>query len=358
MIWVLRRFAMGTPLPAERWQALTLFVELNLLSACFAASGGSSSPFTMLYLAPVMVGAMTLSRWPALGIGAAACGAYGSLFVVAPADLHHHDHQAMQLHLAGMYAAFVLTSMALVWGFQRLRDGEQQVREAMEHAEREQARSLRLAGLATLAAGASHELASPLSTILLVSRELQRKLPEQQADLELIAAEVMRCQGVLEQLSVDVGVGPGELGEPVEVRSWLRSAVPDVEQDVEMGVLELPIGLMGQVVRQLVANARGAPVRLTGRFQGAHFRLEVIDQGPGMSEETLEHALEPFFTTNAETGGRGLGLYFCAAVVEQLGGTLTLESALGQGTTVRLCLPVTPEEDEDSSAHGTLSAGG
>jgi polar amino acid transport system substrate-binding protein len=72
--------------------------------------------------------------------------------------------------------------------------------------------------------------------------------------------------------------------------------------------------------------------------------LEVRDEGAGIAAEHLPHLTDPFFTTRREKGGTGLGLWICAAIVEEHGGTLSFRSRPGEGTVVALTLPLLPDE--------------
>ncbi len=211
-----------------------------------------------------------------------------------------------------------------------------------------EARTRRVGALATLAAGASHELASPLSTIYLVSGELLRAPCDDRtrADLELVRAEVERCREVLAQLAADAGAGHGEHVDWVEVGGCLVKAVrgrATVEVSDSLRS-RLPARLVAQVVRRLVGNARdatpdGQAVYVRARAHGGGLMVEVEDGGEGMSAEVRARAIEPFFTTKPQGRGSGLGLFYVSSVVHQLGGELTLDSQPGRGTTVRVWLP-------------------
>jgi signal transduction histidine kinase len=93
------------------------------------------------------------------------------------------------------------------------------------------------------------------------------------------------------------------------------------------------------------------PIRLTAS-RGPHggWRVEVLDRGPGIAREDLPRLFEPFFTTRKT--GSGLGLALARNIVEGLGGTITIDSAVGVGTTVRIDLPERPVEPSD---HGRAS---
>jgi signal transduction histidine kinase len=73
-------------------------------------------------------------------------------------------------------------------------------------------------------------------------------------------------------------------------------------------------------------------------------RLEVSDNGRGIAPELIERIFEPFFTTRPLGQGTGLGLSICNAIVTAHGGTITVESEVGKGSTFRLELPVAPAE--------------
>ncbi len=103
----------------------------------------------------------------------------------------------------------------------------------------------------------------------------------------------------------------------------------------------------GGVIRLSVANVDAETAKAAGLQSGEYTCFAVADEGEGMSPETLERALEPFFTTKEEGKGTGLGLPMVQGFARQSGGDLRIESAPGQGTTVRLWLPRATETECD-----------
>ena len=134
-----------------------------------------------------------------------------------------------------------------------------------------------------------------------------------------------------------------------------------LELEPNLRATVIDAGQLEQVVLNLVLNAQnampeggtlairtgavdiGEESSVDGLVQGAYVTITVSDTGDGMSEHVRRHALEPFFTTRADTGGSGLGLATVYGIVTGAGGAITLQSSPGEGTTVVLYLPTTTE---------------
>ncbi|MEQ1508268.1 MAG: ATP-binding protein, partial [Myxococcota bacterium] len=322
--------------------------DTGLLTMLLAGSGGDSSPFALLYVFPVAVGALLVRPALTWALYALATACYASLFWLAPANLHDHGPQAMHAHLVGMFVAYALTAGLMAFAVGRVRAERALADARLAEVQQIEARNQRLASLATLAAGAAHELMTPLSTILVVAGELERSLvePRHREDLALVREEVARCREIVASMSADVGTARGEATRPIGLRALLASALDDegVRVTADDAVVAVPVDLIGQVIRRLVGNARDAAgpdgeITVTGRKVDDRLEIVVADRGPGMAPDVLIRATEPFFTTKDAGLGRGLGLYFVDSVVTQLGGQLQLVSAVGRGTTVTLHLP-------------------
>ena len=100
-----------------------------------------------------------------------------------------------------------------------------------------------------------------------------------------------------------------------------------------------------QVFLNLLLNAAQSmemvgTIRLVTEHDGDRVRIHVIDDGKGMGPETLERIFTPFFTTKPVGEGTGLGLSISHQIIEKHGGTIDVESTLGEGTTFHISLPV------------------
>jgi two-component system sensor histidine kinase RegB len=339
-----------------------LTLDTFLLTGLLHSAGGAYNPFSVLYLVHITLAAVVLGpRWTWF-LAALSVSCFALLFAVqgpVPGPIHGGD---LPVHLRGMWVAFTVAAALTAYFVVKLSTAIEARDAAIAEMQSRVARHERLASLTTLAAGAAHELGTPLATIAVASKELERairELPRGLAegplpDATLIRSEVERCREILNRLSANAGQAMGEA--PVEVR------VSDVADEVVArlpererarvrvacgdhgGPVRVPCHALGQLLHNLVRNALDsgdAPVELALEVHAGRLRCVVRDHGAGMSAEALERAGEPFFSTKPPGAGLGLGLFIARSLAEQMGGRLDLESEPGRGTTaaVTIALP-------------------
>jgi two-component system sensor histidine kinase RegB len=346
--------------------AAAMLFDAACLTMLLALSGGTSNPFATLYLVNIAIAAMLLdANWAWVQLGAS-LAMFGSLFALE----HFGTFEVLSalergelsaLHAQGSWAAFVVAAAFIVYIVQQVRTALANLQQQLSHERGLSARKDKVASLATLAAGAAHELSTPLSTIAVVVNELRRTAERNGApqssldDLALVREQVARCRDILHHMSASAGENAGEpfVSQPITrlIESVLahlpgRERV-DVQETVDLEGVAVhgpPRGL-SRALRALLKNALQAsphdrPVLLRLSVVAGKVRAEVIDQGPGMPEDILNRAGEPFFTTKVPGEGMGLGLFLTQTLAEQLGGGLELRSTPGEGTTAILELPV------------------
>lgn len=349
-------------LPPWLLPALLAFDVVHL-TALLYLTGGPMNPFSFMYLVLIALATVVLPPRATWGLVALSVLGSGVLFVWHR-PLHFHglgDSDPMRIHLVGMWVAFSIAAAFIVYFLLRIRRALAQREAELEAARSLAARKDKLASLVTMAAGAAHELATPLGTIAVAAGELERGLREGDdraaalEDIRLIRAQVARCRGVLDKLAQESGGPAGEGLRDTTLSALILAAqegLPAERIQVvlsdDLPRLRLPLRSLSQGLRSLLRNALDATpsaptspatVEVTAWGDDHVIRIAVRDHGAGMSPQTLSRIGEPFFSTRAPGQGLGLGVFLCRAVVESLAGQLTFESTPGQGTCATITLP-------------------
>ena len=344
-------------------------LDLILLSGLLYFSGGPTNPFAVFFFVNLSLCAFVLQRGAAWGLNVLAILCFGLLlFTYQPLPILQTTSTLapvletgnISLPQWGLLLAFIACGSVIVHFTSRLHEEVRHQESELRDAESQRARSEKLEALGTLAAGAAHELATPLSTIAVVAREFEKQLSQADVsqdwleDVGLIRSELDRCRKILDQMSSDAGLSVGEAIESAtgqqlmeEVlrglsnRTQVKAQVPESLNSV---ILTVPVRGLAQAIRGLVKNAldaspNGVSVLFDGKVENKDLVLTIRDRGQGMSADVLRRLSEPFFTTKEPGEGMGLGVFLARTTIERLGGRLRVESAVAQGTTVEVILP-------------------
>jgi two-component system sensor histidine kinase RegB len=357
-LWLGRAHHLSSRAAQETLGSVFVFDTL-CLTAVIGLTGGPMNPFSLLFLVQITLSVVVLKKeWTwVLGVLSTVC--FGSLFFMSVPLIGMRMLPAEYPHLVGMWVAFVVAAALISFFTGRvsdaLREREQQVLALQEQIARQE----RLASLGTLAAGAAHELGTPLGTIAVVARELERyaaALPEGEdlgEDARLIRAEVERCQRILHGMSARGAEPVGEAPQTISIGELLRQTLEQVPEARRIHIhlhaedaqaqVTLPVRATVQSVDALVGNALdagGRHIEVRAACERNELLVTVRDNGDGMSEEVLRRVTEPFFTTKEPGQGMGLGTFLARTFAERLGGALRYDSAPGRGTTATLTLPM------------------
>lgn len=360
----------GDRLPTDQVVPTLMVVDILVLSGMLYLSAGMANPFSLFYFVNIAVaGAIVAPAWAWI-VWLMTVGCVTLLLVrsqpiaeLSTASLMSTPPGAVvtwTIPKLGFLVSFVTCSGVITY-FITILTGELKQREqALKDAEDARIRNRQLEALATLAAGAAHELASPLSTIAVVAKELSRGLEKQDVpegvsrDVALIRSELDRCRQILDRMTSTAGEAAGEKLQTIDIEAFLQETLVGLREPERVSIEVtttarqtsnlLPVQASALAIRNLLQNALdasplGAEVRVSADANPSGWHISVSDQGSGMTADILQRIGEPFFTTKEPGRGMGLGLHLTQNVIRRLNGSLTFDSRPGLGTTATVLLP-------------------
>jgi signal transduction histidine kinase len=232
--------------------------------------------------------------------------------------------------------------------------------ERLRQAQHELAQRERLAAIGQITATVSHELRNPLGTLVASVEVLRRCLDQSRkparVELERIQRNVWRCVRIIEDLLEFSRKSEVTLA-PIAIAGWIEHQLAEqqnlngvqVRLDLAPGVIvradnerlrQAFVNLLQNGIQAIEARqpAGGGELAVSTRVEGDALVLSLTDNGCGMSPEVRARMFDPLFSTKAF--GVGLGMPLVKRIVEQHGGSVAVESELGQGTTVMMRLPL------------------
>jgi two-component system sensor histidine kinase RegB len=365
---------------SDKQAGALLAFDIVQLAMLLYLTGGLVNPFSVLFLAPVLISAMALKPRTTMLLGA--------LVVAVASVLAVHSHPLPwrgepivlpTAYVIGIWASIVISAVfigAYAW---RVADETRKLSDALAATELVLAREQQISAIDGLAAAAAHELGTPLATIALVVRELEKALPESTphgADIKLLRQQTERCRTILRTLtSLESGLAPFDRMPLSHLVEEVVSPLRDLDTAFE---IRFPEDRTGEPVvgrnpailyglESIVENAADFAkdkVVIEAAWDAQEVNISVADDGPGFAPEVLGRIGEPYLRARGqsllrkgkgdEEGGLGLGFFIAKTLLERGGGTLRVENrALPlTGAVVRLHW----RRDALESAEGTTSA--
>jgi len=237
----------------------------------------------------------------------------------------------------------------------------------LEQAQAELLQAAKLASLGQLVSGVAHEINNPLTSILGFSEVLLGRAggdAAAQDPLRTIRAEAMRLRNLVANLTTFARRTAART-ERMDLRQVLIQLTDLRDYQLQANNISLhvdfpadPVWVNGnadqlmQVLLNLVLNAEQAvkgcrergDIWIACGDDGQAAWLTVRDNGRGVTPEVRDHIFDPFFTTQPTGQGTGLGLSISYSIIQQHGGTIAVESAVGHGTTIKTRIPLAPKE--------------
>ncbi len=339
-----------------------LAYDVIQLTVLLYFTGGIDNPFFAFYLAPFLISATALSPRTTLLIGALVILMVTALsFFYLP--LPWYTAGAIDFPLlyraSEWVAMFVQVSFIGIYTW-KIAEETRQLSDALAATELVLEREQHLSALDGLAAAAAHELGTPLATIALVSRELERAIPPGAPhfdDIRLLRQQVERCRMILRRISsLESGDAPfdrmplsqllDEVAEPhrpfgVEIKVVLpadRTGEPVIARNP--GIL---YGL-GNFLENAIDFAK-SKVDVTANWDAADVEIVIADDGPGFASDIIDRIGDPYVSVRGRKSdapdGLGLGIFIAKTLLERTGASLSVNnSALpNTGAVIRLRWP-------------------
>lgn len=336
-----------------------LLVDLVTLSLLIYFTGGSINPFISLFIIPIIFAAASLKTAYTWVIALIALASYTTLmFYHIPLIDRSLHAEHMRLHIWGMWYGFILSAVLVAYFVSRIaktiRDQDRllaAVREEQLHAEQ-------ILALGTLAAGTAHELGTPLSTMAVLSRELEHGHtgdPELAKGFRVMREQIDRCKSILARMAADAGQLQANSGHRATLDKYLLAIIDDWRQtrsdvDINLNLQSVPPGaaiiadqtLSHAIINVLnnAADASSSTVGIDIAWNHENLNIKIHNDGHGIEQEMLNHIGEIIISSKSPADGMGLGLFLARTTFNRYGGNLQLINRESGGVTAEIMLPL------------------
>jgi two-component system, sensor histidine kinase RegB len=346
------------------YAAVLLAVNIVELAGLLFFTGGLQNPFSFLFLAPVLISATALPvrLTIALGVLAVACA---SLLVFFHLPLPWDSDEPLMLpliYLFGIWLSIVLAiGVTSLYAFQ-VTEEARKLSDALAATELILTREQHLTQLDGLAAAAAHELGTPLSTIFLISRELERTLPDNSpiaGDIKTLREQAQRCRDILAKITQLSSTGAPFDRMPLstlieEIVAPHRDFGVAIKVRIAVAAAREPVGArnpailygVGNIVENAVDFAR-TTVEVNAWWNTETVEIVISDDGPGFAPDIIKRIGEPYLrrrgAEEAQNGHRGLGLgvFIARTLLERTGARVSFSNRIfpDHGAVVQIAWP-------------------
>jgi two-component system, sensor histidine kinase RegB len=358
------------------YAAALLALNIVELAALLFLTGGLQNPFSFLFLGPVLISATVLPIRMTVGLGllAVAC-ASALVFFHLPLPWDSEDPLVLPpIYLFGVWLSIVLAiGVTSLYAFQATEEARK-LSDALAATELVLTREQHLTQIDGLAAAAAHELGTPLSTIFLISRELEKTVDGNDplaSDLKTLREQAQRCRDILAKITqlsssgapfdlmplstlIEEAVAPHrDFGVAIKV----RLAVAATREPVGARNPAILYGV-GNILENAVDFAR-TTVEVNAWWNADTIEIIISDDGPGIAPDMLKRIGEPYLSrrrspdeANRERTGLGLGVFIARTLLERTGAKVSFSNRTfpDHGAVVQIAWPRARFEAEENAA--------
>lgn len=360
-----------------------LVLDVLAITALLYYTGGGTNPLSWFFLLPLIITATILPQiytWLMVGLTSICYTVLIGYHVPLPelpsqidnanipqSILEMQSSYDLDLHVFALWFGYLLIAGIVAYFIvemaNTLRERERKLSEIREQALRDE----RVIALGTLAAGAAHEMGTPLGTIAILSHELQQQYnTEEYGDLgdkmKILREQSDRCKNALSILSASAGELRADSGHIMPVGKYLQEVVEQwqgqqpnthLEYHVE-GTRPEPNILAERTLTHALINILNnagdvSPqlVILKSKWNASKLKLEIRDHGPGISPEVAANIGKTPMSTKKK--GLGVGLFLASTTISRMGGSLKLINIESGGACTQIELPVVPPTDSSAN---------
>lgn len=369
--------------------AIQLCFDLIGITCILYFTGGATNPLTWVYLLPLIIAATVLPQtitWylvifasssytvlmryyePLPRIMPMTLGDFPTAIAELPSNHKLHlmmDHSDIQLHVFGMWFGFVFSAVLVAYFVVGIADSVRKLDRKLAKAREQTLRNERVVALGTLAAGAAHEMGTPLGTMAILIHDMEKEFSHSRSQelsmkMKILREQVDRCKSALSVMSASAGELRAESGRIMPISRYLDDVVADWrEQELatqldyrKTGYEPSPDILAERTLTHALVNilnnaADVSPHRIEfrARWTPDHAVLEIFDEGPGIPPAVYANLGKN--PVSSKEHGLGVGLFLAFSAIERLGGKIDMQPRQNnRGTRTLITLPVSGQPGE------------
>ena len=342
-----------------------ILADVGAFTVLLYFTGGAANPFASMYVLNIAVAAAVLPRaytWNVAGVAGA--GYLLLAFFNVPlarenGELLHEHHELITIALG---SSFAITAALIAYFLVKITDSLREHQRLLVDAREKELNNERIVQLGALAAGAAHELSTPLATMAVVVKELGTRCdcsqkPELLSELRIVSDQIELCKGALSSLLASAGQTRMDGGGKVALDRFLEALVENcrlmrpktaVTWRCE-GTQPAPEIVVEQTLQQAIMNllnnaADASPdcVDVEGHWNDRELYIRICDRGEGIAPETADKIGRAFFTTKPAGQGNGVGLVLSRTIIGRFGGSVRLFNQPECGACTEVRLPLAP----------------